>query len=158
MNYFKKLRIQQILKYGWKDSNIIHKETGRSRLCVFLDILNTFRMYYVFSMQYKKHRLWELSPNEFSVKALELGRLNKHHDQWWVDYYENRNFLNKWMKYDWETTPQKVNKRAKAYQHRYNTGKNLSVQYNVDICRKHCLDGTLTIGDNVLLAKNVFNR
>lgn len=60
------------------------------------------------------------------------------------------------MKYEWETTPEKMRLRARAYQEHFKTGDNLIVQYNVDICREHCLDGTLTIGDNVLLAKNVF--
>lgn len=60
------------------------------------------------------------------------------------------------MKYEWETTPEKMRLRARAYQEHFKTGDNLIVQYNVDVCREHCLDGTLTIGDNVLLAKNVF--
>ena len=38
----------------------------------------------------------------------------------------------------------------------FKTGKDLHVQYNVEIRREHFLFGTITIGDNVLLAKNVF--
>lgn len=92
-----------------------------------------------------------------SSKSTRIGGgANKRHDDWWVDYYGNRKWLNKWMKYEWETTPEKMRLRARAYQEHFKTGDNLIVQYNVDMCREHCLDGTLKIGNDVLLAKNVF--
>ncbi|MDO4190166.1 MAG: acyltransferase [Bacteroidales bacterium] len=47
-------------------------------------------------------------------------------------------------------------KRKKAYTARYGTGPGLDVEYDVNISRQHYLDGTISIGKNVLLAKHVF--
>lgn len=157
MTSFRYKRIKQVLKYGWKDAKEISnmQNVHRSRLSVFVEIISCFKQYYVFSNQYKQNRFWELNPEELYESATNLGKENKRHDDWWTDYFENRQWLNKWMKYKWETTSRKILQRNKAYQKHFKTGK-ISVQYNVDICREHCLEGTLSIGNNVLLAKNVF--
>lgn len=156
MNYMKKIRIKQILKYGWQDSLSIQKQSGRHRILVFLDILKTFKNYYVFSNQYKNNRLWSLNSNDFVEKAQVVGQANLKHDNWWVNYYDNRKWLNKWMKYEWETSPEKSRKRAQAYMKRFNIGDGLLVQYNVDLSQEHGLYGSISIGEDVLLAKNVF--
>lgn len=157
MTSIKFKRIKQVFQYGWKDAKEISsmQDVHRSRLSIFIDIIKCFCKYYVFSNQYKKNRLWELTPISSNTKVLDLGRINLQHDAWLKDYYENRQWLNKWMKYEWETTSRRCLKRNRAYQKHFKTG-NISVQYNVDICREHFLNGTLRIGENVVLAKNVF--
>lgn len=35
-------------------------------------------------------------------------------------------------------------------------GEDCIVQYGVELCREHCLNGTIKIGNHVLLAKHVF--
>ena len=47
-------------------------------------------------------------------------------------------------------------KRCQAYTKRFHAGKDLLVEYDVNISRQHYLDGTIVIGNNVLLAKHVF--
>lgn len=46
--------------------------------------------------------------------------------------------------------------RIKAYQKHFNIGKNPIIEDNVLLSRTHGLSGTIKIGNNVLLAKNVF--
>jgi len=47
-------------------------------------------------------------------------------------------------------------KRRRAYTTRFNIGKDLTVEYDVNISRQHYLNGTICMGNNVLLAKHVF--
>ena len=156
MDWLRRKRIKQIIVYGWKDSAIIAKESGKKRMGVFLDIISYFRKYFVFSSQYKKNELWKLSPSDFETKATELGKENLAHDKWVIENYKNHKFLGKWTQKKWENTPKGSLARKEAYTKFFNTGKDLHVQYNVEIRREHFLFGTISIGNNVLLAKNVF--
>lgn len=156
MDWLRRKRIKQIISYGWKDAAIIAKEQGISRIKVFFNIFCCFRKYNVFSYQYKQNRLWKLSPSEFETKATELGKGNLAHDRWVIENYKNHKFLGKWTQKKWENTPKGSLARKKAYTKFFNTGKDLHVQYNVEIRREHFLWGTISIGNNVLLAKNVF--
>lgn len=93
---------------------------------------------------------------ERELVAKEIGEKNRDHDRWVIENYENHKFLEKWTQKKWETTPNGSLARKKAYTEFFNTGKDLQVQYNVEIRREHFLFGTISIGNNVLLAKNVF--
>lgn len=156
MDWLRRKRIKQIISYGWKDSAIIAKDSGKNRLTVFSDIIQCFRKYFVFSYQYKKNGLWKLDSQEFDSLASKLGEANLLHDRWVIEKYENHKFLSKWTQEKWENTSKGSLKRKEAYTKFFNAGKDLHVQYNVEIRREHFLFGTITIGDNVLLAKNVF--
>ena len=156
MDWLRRKRIKQIITYGWKDSAIIAKDSGKNRLKVFCDIIQCFRKYFVFSYQYKKNGLWKLDSQEFDSLASKLGEANLSHDRWIIENYENHKFLSKWTQKKWENTSKGSLKRREAYTKFFNAGKDLHVQYNVEIRREHFLFGTITIGDNVLLAKNVF--
>lgn len=156
MDWLRRKRIKQIITYGWKDSAIIAKDSGKNRLKVFCDIIQCFRKYFVFSYQYKKNGLWKLDSQEFDSLASKLGEANLSHDRWVIENYENHKFLSKWTQKKWENTSKGSLKRKEAYTKFFNTGKDLHVQYNVEIRREHFLFGTITIGDNVVLAKNVF--
>lgn len=156
MNWLRRKRIKQVIQYGWKDSAIIAKISGINRLRVFLNIIHTFKKYFVFSNQYKKNEMWKLSPNEFDEISTKLGNVNLKHDQWKSENYENHKFLAKWTLKKWEKNYKGVMARKDAYTKFFNIGKNLHIQYNVEIRREHFLFGTISIGNNVLLAKNVF--
>ena len=80
---------------------------------------------------------------------------NQKKEMWLNDFYANRKFFMKYgdIKYEKESLRAK---RNEAYTKRYNAGKNLFVENDVNISRQHYLDGTISIGDNVLLAKHVF--
>lgn len=156
MNWLRRKRIKQVLIYGWKDSAIISITSGKSRLKVFWDIICCFRKYYVFSNEYKRKELWKLSQDKYDSLAQKIGDANLQHDRWVIEKYDNHNFLEKWTKKKWEKSAKRSFARNKAYAKFFNTGKDLHVQYNVEIRREHFLFGTISIGEDVLLAKNVF--
>jgi len=105
--------------------------------------------------QYVKEQFWSRSIEErerIGADYLEKGKIR---DAWQKDFRENREFLIKYMNIKYERASLRE-KRNKAYTERYHAGKNLFVEYDVNISRQHYLEGTISIGDNVLLAKNVF--
>ena len=156
MNWLRRKRYYQVIKYGWKDSAVIARNSGKRRIKAFWDIVCCFRKFYVFSNEYTKKELWKLSSKEYESLAKKIGDANLQHDQWVLEKYENHKFLEKWTQKKWEKTAKKSTARKNAYAKFFNTGKDLHVQYNVEIRREHFLFGTISIGDDVLLAKNVF--
>ena len=156
MNWLEFKRVRQALSYGWQDSKKISKETGKSRWLCYKEYLSCFRKYFVFSNQYFKEKLYLLPEQDLEVSAKNIGAINHNHDKWVIDSYENRKFIEKWSSLKWERTPKGTLKRKLAYTKPFNTGTGLQVQRNVDIHREHFLWGTITIGNNVLFAKNVF--
>ncbi len=156
MNWLKRRRIFQVIKYGWIDAKKVSKETGRSRLKEYLSIISCFRNYYVFSNQYIQKRLWTLPEREKQSQAEAIGLQNQERDAWSLDSYKNRKFIAKWSLLKWEKTARRKRLRKAAYTKQFHAGKGLKVQRDVDIHREHGLDGTIKIGDNVLFAKHVF--
>ena len=151
-------RCLQIIVFGWRDAGIISRcqDVKKSRISVYLDILSTYKKYYVFSGQFVSQRLWALSKDEKESVAVKIGNENRRRDRWIEEYYKNWVFLKKWTDLKWETSTLRRIRRKNAYTKRYNAGKDLFVQFDVHIGREHCLDGTIKIGDNVTLAKHVF--
>ena len=156
MNWLSVKRIKQAFIYGWYDSRQISKETGNSRLSCFFDFYRCFKKYFVFSNQYFNNKLYLMPVSERELVAKEIGEKNREHDRWVIENYENHKFLEKWTQKKWENTPKGYLARKKAYTEFFHTGKDLHVQYNVVFRREHFLFGTISIGDNVVLAKNVF--
>ena len=150
-------RYKQLLTYGWKDSKSIAIESGKSRLSVFIDIISIYQRYHVFSNQYKKKELWRKNTEEDRAKvATPIGAENLRRDNWVRENYRNWKFIRKWTNLKYELSPSMQMKRKKAYTKEFNAGEGLIVQFNVHIHREHYLDGTIKMGKNVLLAKNVF--
>jgi acetyltransferase-like isoleucine patch superfamily enzyme len=109
----------------------------------------------MWSNQYVKERFWALSANEKQSIGTKYRQANSKKEQWLRDFYENRDFFIKYGNVKYEKSLLRE-KRNKAYSERYNAGRNLLVEYDVNISRQHYLDGTISIGDDVLLAKHVF--
>lgn len=89
---------------------------------------------------------------EIGKKYLEKGKIR---DSWQNDFVENRKFLNKYSDKKYEL-PLLREKRNLAYRQRYNMGNGCFIEYGVELTRQHYLPGTIKIGNDVLLAKNVF--
>ena len=150
-------RLRQVLHYGWLHSAEIALSEKRgllSRMRIFADMLYCWRTYRMWTNQYLKEHFHSL-PKE---RRLELGQKYREagikRDLWYEDFMENRKFLVKYGDVKYEVG-RKRDERMRAYQRRYNAGKNLMVEYDVNISRQHYLEGTISIGDNVLLAKHV---
>lgn len=156
MNWIQRKRILQALQFGWKDAKKFAKESGKTRIKEYYTFLKCFKQFYVFSNQYFSKKLWAIPKEERESIAKKLGDENRRHDDWVIDKYHNRKFIEKWSSLKWETSAKKSEMRKQAYAKQFNAGSGLGVQYNVDIHREHFLEGTIKIGNNVLLAKNVF--
>lgn len=148
-------RYKQVLKYAWLQSGELAPTTGKSRLWLFCDMMRCYRKYLMWTNQYIKEQFWSRSIKErerIGADYLEKGKIR---DAWQKDFRENREFLIKYMNIKYERASLRE-KRNKAYTERYHAGKNLFVEYDVNISRQHYQDGTISIGNNVLLGKHVF--
>lgn len=151
-------RLKQVITYGWKHAEQamkLEKKGISFRIKIFIDILYCFNTYKMWSNQYLKEQFWTL-PKEHRNK---IGKIYKEkgkiRDKWQKDFNENRKFLLKYTSRKYEL-PHLREKRNKAYAKRFNMGKGGFVEYNVELSRQHYLNGTISIGNNVLLGKNVF--
>ena len=156
MNWLKRKRLKQVIQYGWKDAREISSESGKGRFAIWCDIIRCFRRYYLFSNQYKSNKVWTLSEEERKHLSVKIGQKNRYRDEWTVWKYENAAFLGKYSQIKYGTSPRKYQKRLTAYQKKYNIGGGASVSYNVIIERNHYLEGSIKIGTNVMLGKNVY--
>ncbi len=156
MDWLSKRRIYQLFKYGWAESKAIASDSGKSRFTVFIQIVHAYRCYYIYSNQYRIKELWRLPQEEQAKIAIPIGLENKRRDNWVRENYRNWKFIRKWTDIKYEQSPSMQQKRKKAYTKEFNAGEGLIVQFNVHIHREHYLDGTIKLGKNVLLAKNVF--
>ena len=148
-------RYKQVIRYAWKQSKDLSADTGKSRLSLFFDMLQCFRKYLMWTNQYMKEKFYEKSPEEREEIGRRYYESGLVRDAWQKDFRENREFLIKYSDIKYEKTSLRE-KRNKAYTKRYNAGKHLFVEYDVHLSRQHYLEGTISIGDNVLLAKHVF--
>lgn len=151
-------RLTQVLKFGWQHSGEIavkHNESAFVRMRIFVDIIHCFYKYKMWSNQYLKEDFWYLdgeNRRKIGQKYLEAG---KNRDEWQKDFRKTRKFLIKYSNIKYEKANLRE-KRNRAYTKHYNAGSGLMVEYDVNINRQHYLDGSIKIGNNVLLAKNVF--
>ena len=151
-------RVQQVLKFGWLHAGEIAKSEKKDiifRIKIFFDILYCFNTYKMWSNQYKKEKFYLLSVDDRKTLGSKYREEGIKRDEWQKDFIENRKFLIKYSDIKYELSPLRE-KRNKAYTKRFNAGKNLFVEYDVNISRQHYLDGNIKLGNNVLIAKHVF--
>ncbi|MBR6963361.1 MAG: acyltransferase [Prevotella sp.] len=151
-------RFRQVSHYAWLQSNDIAKAENKGlsfRVKIYFDMMRSFLKYRMWTNQYIKENFYKRTAEErklIGVKCLESGIIR---DAWQKDFRENRKFLIKYTNIKYEKASLRE-KRNKAYTERYHAGKKLFVEYDVNISRQHYLEGTITIGDNVLFAKHTF--
>lgn len=153
----KYVRKWQIIKYGWKDAGEIAKmpDVKLSRWSIFKDIRLCFKKYYLFSNFYKRNRLWELSEEQRSEIAKSIG------DKYWIRdlffrvYDSNSKFLKKYSNIKYSQNHKLRIKRNHAYVKHYGLSDDVKVQYGVTLICEHFHVGKITMGKNVLLARNV---
>lgn len=152
-------RIQQVLKYGWLHAGKIREAQSAGivlHIKVFIDVLYCYKTYRMWSNHYLKENFYNKSPEErkrIGAKYLEQG---KRRDEWQKDFIANRRFFAKYGNMKYEVGNYRRGKRTAAYTNRYNIGAGLCVENDVNISRQHYLCGSISIGQNVLLAKHVF--
>lgn len=152
-------RLRQVLKYGWLHAGQIasHEDKGlRFRMGVFIDVIYCYLTYNMWSNEYMKEEFFFLEKEKRKVIGNRYKEIGVKRDKWQKSFIENRKFLIKYMSLKYESGVGRRERRNIAYQRMFNAGTNLMVEYNVNISRQHYLEGHISIGDNVLLAKNVF--
>lgn len=148
-------RLIQVVKYASNHSkNLGEKHLGK-RWHIFSDMILCYAKYGIWTNQYVENGFHLLGKEEKKKLGLELLEKNRIRDDWYKDFVENRRFLCKYTQRKYEL-PGLRERRSKAYQKRYNMGKNCFVEHGVELSRQHYLNGSISIGDNVTLAKNVF--
>ena len=148
-------RIRQVAYYAWMQSKKIVDQTGKSRLSLFCDMMLCYWKYLMWTNQYISEQFWGKDPEERERIGAEYLKKGKIRDAWQKDFRENRLFYIKYGNVKYEKASLRK-KRDDAYTKRYHTGKNLHVEQDVNISRQHYLEGSISIGDNILLAKHVF--
>ena len=101
-------------------------------------------------------KLYSVQGEERKAICLKLQQENKKQIQWQNEFYDNYKFLNKWSSLKYEQSPDLQKKRWAAYTKRYGFGKNCVIGHDVLLVRHHHLDGTISVGNNVLMAKHTF--
>lgn len=150
-------RVFWAIKFGWLHTGQISNEYfgGRRHLAIFLDFFACFLKCGIKSSQYKQQMLWKLDKTQRKIILNQIKESNQKKNAWEKEFFINRNFLLKYMSFRYEKSWLKE-KRNRAYARRYNAGKNLYVEHDVNVSRQHHLEGSITIGNDVLLAKHVF--
>ena len=148
-------RFQQVVHYAWKQSKDIAPQTQKSRLALFFDMVRCYQKYRMWTNQYIKEKFYEKKQDERESIGADYLEKGKIRDAWQKDFRENREFYIKYgnVKYERASLRQK---RNEAYTKRYHAGEGLFVEHDVNISRQHYLEGTISIGKHVLLAKHVF--
>jgi acetyltransferase-like isoleucine patch superfamily enzyme len=151
-------RIKQVLKYASTHSAIVKNQQNEGflyQLTVFADMLFCFLKYKMWTTQYLNENFHNINKVEKRKIGNDYLQKGIERDKWQNDFIANRRFLNKYSKKKYEL-PNYREKRNEAYRQRYNMGKNCFVEYGVELTRQHYLPGSIEIGDNVILTKNVF--
>ncbi len=156
MDYLSIKRFKQLFQFGWQQSKELSVSYNVSRKKVFFDMFHCFLKYHIWSNQYAKENFFLLTDTEKDTIGKGYKAKNDERDNWIRDKHKNIVFLEKWTKRKWECDDKRIAKRYKAYALRYNIDKGGAVSNNVVIERNHFLNGTISIGKNVLLSKNVF--
>ncbi len=152
------VRLFQVIKYGWRHAGVITAGNRiNQRVLVFLDILRCFRKYHMWSNQYVKEHFYELGLEERERIGGLYKEKNDKYERVIRDKLYNRVFLKKWKSYFWELGyERRRKKRQAAYAKRYNMGENCDISFDVHIERNHNLEGSISIGNNVMLSKHVY--
>lgn len=151
-------RFYHVLKYGWRHSKAIADNEQYNfwiQLHVFVDIIYCYFRYSLWSNEYIEECFHKLSLQQRECIGNKYLIKKRNTLDWEKDFNSTRKFLLKYTNRKYEL-PAFREERKRAYQRFYGIGDGLCIEHNVELTRSHYLDGTIKIGKNVLLAKNVF--
>lgn len=148
-------RIKQVCQYGWKDAAIISQEEGvsKGRWGIFCDMLHCYFKYNVWTNQYKKEKLYNLTGEALRAICQKYQEENTKRDKWVKEFFENYKFLSKWSSFKYERSASLQAKRRAAYKKQYGLGENCFVGYGVIFHKHHYVDARIQTGNNCLIAE-----
>ena len=145
-------RLVQVLKYGYIHAKQIEKETGKTWLIIYFDILSCFFTYTMWSNAYYREKFYTRPDSERADVGKKYREAGKKRELWQKEFIRNRKFIAKYSDIKYECGNRRA-VRNDRYRSFFGTGKHLFVEYGVDISRQHYLDGRISIGDNVKICK-----
>lgn len=146
--------------YGMKQNKLF---SSKRFFLVWFDMMVCGLFYSMPYKRYEDNDFYHLSRQQ--RKAIGESLINKNKNKfsrwsirwnWYKEHKIDRDIQIKYTGKEWEKSAKRREKRRRVYKQRYNMGDDCLVQYDVDINRAHCLNGSITIGNRVLLAKHVF--
>lgn len=140
----------------WARKLQIREAKGMNPLALYLDFKKMQWRYGITRTEYRENKLYLPSSPEQQEVIRILEERKDYIKEWKRDNYRTRRFLRKYMSFRYDTSERLTRKRVEAYTRHYGFGKDCQVQHGVNICRAHLLPGTITVGNNVFFAKNVF--
>jgi len=152
------LSINVVSEYALIHSKIMAGKEGKGiwgRSRIYCDMIYYYLRYGIWTNQYLDLNFNHLPSSAKKNVCLKSKEAMKKRDIWRRDFQANRKFLIKYSRKKYEKLELR-RKRNRAYTKKFNAGKDLVVEYDVNISRQHFLDGTISIGDNVLFAKHSF--
>lgn len=114
------------------------------------DMMSLYRKYGIKASEYLSKRMGTISDEERVLSIKQIVETREYYKQ----YAENRRFLAKYSSMEWEKSPKKRRQRMDAYIKQYHMGKHCYIQFGVSLISEHHHIGKLTIGDNVLFARD----
>lgn len=150
-------RLKQVCQYGWQDASIISQEEGvnKSRLSIFCDMLSCYFKYNVWTNQYKKEKLYNLSGDARKEICQKYQEKNTRRDRWVKEFFKNYKFLNKWSSFKYERSATFQAKRRAAYKKQYGLGENCFVGYDVILHKHHYKDSKIVTGSKCGISEHV---
>lgn len=151
-------RFRQVWHYANRDSLELKRQNGKGnfyRLNIFIDMINSYLKYNMWTNQYLKEEFYNKSSDEKEKIGLDYKIKGKVRDKWQKEFIKDRKFFLKYSQKKYEL-PHLRQKRSNAYIKKYNMGTDCFIEHDVEISRQHYLPGTIKIGNNVLFAKHVF--
>lgn len=150
-------RLKQVFQYGWKDATAISLEkcVAKSRWGIFFDMLLCYLKYNVWTNQYKKEKLYNLTGEARREICLNYKEKNDKRDQWVKEFFDNYKFLNKWSSFKYETSASLQAKRRAAYKKQYGLGENCFVGYDVKFHRHHYVHSKIETGADCGFSEHV---
>lgn len=150
------IRTAEVLKYGWQHAGVVSSSLNcsKSRLYIFVDIVNCYLKYKLWSNQYLKEEFWAKSKLERRNIGNRYKEQNSKIDEWYRKYYENNKFIYKYSSLLYDNSLVKRKKRLKAYTKQYGFGKGAYIESGVQIRIQHFSDSLLQIGEKCHIGRD----
>ncbi len=151
-------RFFYILSHAVKQSKKLTSDKQKGwlyRWRIVADMMLCYHKYRMYTNEYLSEHLYEKNSAEKALVGEKYREKGIKREMWIADFERTKKFLSKYTQFKYEKGARRAI-RNRAYMKFFHTGENLYVEYNVNLCRQHGLDGELKIGNNVLLANNVY--
>ena len=123
----------------------------RSLFRISRDIVSLYRNYGVNGTLYLKNKVGQMSLPERELYLSECEEKRRYN----TIYNDNWAFLAKYADFSYQASRKKRKERNRAYIERFHMGEHCTVQYGVKFIFEHHNIGKVSIGDNILFARDV---